>query len=216
VPSPLATKTPLPTSAPTATIQNAEPEFKTVISDTFTSNINSWPITEGQDEWGTIARNITEGVYLWEIGAEQDVGRWCLPDRASYAENFHLSVDVTRQNGPLNLAYGLIVRHSEGRYYVFNVREDGYFRFSLWEGVQWVTIIDWTQTLAILSGETNHLEVRVKDADFEFYINDTYVGEATDTEIPAGDNGLSAIVMTNPEIALIAFDNFLLSAENAP
>lgn len=215
-PSPEISRTPLPTGTPDVMEKVSQPGSRTVISDTFTSNMNSWPISDGQDEWGTIVRNITDGVYLWEIGAEQDVGRWCLPDNESYADNFNLSVDVTRQNGPLNIAYGLIVRHNEGRYYVFNARDDGYFRFSLWQGTEWISIIDWTQTLAIQAGETNHLEVRARGTDFEFYINETYVGEATDTEISAGDNGLSAIVMANPDLALIAFDNFMLTTENAP
>jgi hypothetical protein len=121
---------------------------------------------------------------------------------------------VKRINGPDNIAYGLIIRHAEGRYYVFNVRDDGHFRFSLWQGSEWISIIDWTQTLSINSGETNHLEVIVRDSVFEFYINGVLVGDAVDEEINAGDNGLSAIVLSNPETAELEFDNFILLSDN--
>ena len=214
-----ATPTPLPaTTVPTATpaiVTKPPPIFQTIIiSDTFDSNTYDWPLSDHQDDWGSIVREVNAGVYMWNVDADLDVGRWCLPDSDSYGSDFSLSVDVRRLNGPPNIAYGLIIRHSEGSYYVFNARDDGYFRFSLWEGSEWVTIIDWTETLSIRSGETNHLEVIARDTEFEFYINDVYVGDAADEAISAGDNGLSAIVLANPEIALLEFDNFMLLSDN--
>ena len=215
----LATQTPppatlIPTATPAVTAELPIINLVPVISDTFESNTYAWPISDSRDEWGSILREITEDAYIWQVGADQDVGRWCLPDTDSYADNFRLSVEVKRRNGPLNIAYGLIIRHSEGRYYVFNARDDGYFRFSLWQGSEWVTIVDWTETQSIIAGEVNRLTVIAEDSLFEFYINDKYVGEAIDQEILAGDNGLSVIVLANPETAILEFDNFLLFTDN--
>jgi serine/threonine protein kinase len=204
----------IPTVTPTQRIEVLVSEQTAIISDTFDSNSYQWPISDSQDEWGSIVREVTGGAYVWQVGADQDVGRWCLPDSDSYATDFRLSVDIRRLNGPLNIAYGLIIRHNEGIYYVFNVRDDGFFRFSLWQGAEWITIIDWTETLSIHSGDFNHLEVSTKGPVFEFYINDTFVAEAEDQEITAGDNGLSAIVLTNAEITTLEFDNFILFSEN--
>ncbi|MDF1513811.1 MAG: protein kinase [Anaerolineae bacterium] len=202
--------TPEPTAIPIITTEIPTMNVTAVISDAFDSNTNDWPLSDSQDEWGTIVREIVQGLYIWRIGAEQDVGRWCLPDVNSYATDFRISVDVKRQNGPLNIAYGLILRHDEGRYYVFNVRDDGYYRFSLWQGFEWVTIVDWTEIQAVQSGETNHLEVVAQGSKFEFFVNGAYVGEAENAEIAGGDHGLSAIVLAHPEIAVLEFDNFTL------
>ncbi len=207
--------TSIPTVTPTEKIDVPLPDQTAIISDTFDSNVYHWPITDHQDNWGSIVREVTEGMYVWKVEAEQDVGRWCLPDNDSYAANFHLSVDIRRLSGPPNIAYGLIIRHTEGMYYVFSARDDGYFRFSLWQGYDWITIIDWTETLSIRSGEINHLEVIAKDSVFEFYINGIFIAEAVDQEIPAGDNGLSTIVLSNPEITTLEFDNFVLFSDNA-
>ncbi len=208
----------LPPTTSTPTITPAQPttvvlsDLTAIISDTFNSNTFQWPISDSQDEWGSIIREITGGRYVWQVGAEKDVGRWCLPDSDSFATDFRLSVDIKRLSGPLNIAYGLIIRHNEGRYYVFNARDDGYFRFSLWQGSEWITIIDWTETLSIQSGEINHLEVVTRGPVFEFFINNIFVAEENDSEIPAGENGLSVIMLANPDPAMIEFDNFVLSS----
>ncbi|TFG72859.1 MAG: serine/threonine protein kinase, partial [Anaerolineales bacterium] len=161
--------TSIPTITPEQPATVQLPELTSIMSDTFDSNTYQWPISNSQDEWGSIVREITGGHYVWHVGAEKDVGRWCLPDSDSYATDFRLSVDTRRLSGPLNIAYGLIIRHNEGRYYVFNTRDDGYFRFSLWQGYEWITIIDWTETLSIRPGEMNKLEVITRGPVFEFY-----------------------------------------------
>ncbi len=50
----------------------------------------------------------------------------------SLSADYMVSVEVQRLSGPESAAYGLVLRHTEGSYYLFSVRDDGYFLLSLW------------------------------------------------------------------------------------
>ncbi len=184
--------------------------WTTVLDDAFDINAHAWLTSTGQDDWGSIARTITEGQYVWRVGALQSVGRWCTPDMPAL-DNFYVSVDARRESGPLNTAYGLILRHSEGSYHVFSVRDDGYFRFSSWYGFEWQTEVDWTATLELKPGEVNQLAVIGEGARFELYANGALLDVATSELLSVGEVGLS-VEAAEPGDAVVVFDNFRVRA----
>ncbi len=203
------TETQTPVSQASATIAPTPTRPYTqaaILVETFNDNVNNWPITDYEDDWGTVTRAITESMYVWDLSAVQSVGRWCIPDMDPIAD-FRLTVDAQRISGPEDAAYGLVFRHSEGSYYLFSVREDKHFRFSLWYGYEWVPIVDWTQTLVIRPGEVNRLSVLAQGSRFVLSINDQVVAEAEDEQLEQGEVGLSVLI-TTPGDALFEFDNF--------
>jgi hypothetical protein len=184
-----------------------------MISDSFNDNENGWIESEASDDWGTISRSVVDGTYRWEIQTNQAVGRWCTPDLAEsdgVAEDFYLAVDAQRLGGPETAAYGLVFRQRAGNYYLFSIRDDGYYQFSLWYDYEWQPAIDWTQTEEILSGEINRLSVIGRGDTFEFYINDTFVATAENDQLAAGETGLSVSTAATQNEAIFIFDNYEL------
>lgn len=185
------------------------------VSDTFDNNANGWVASEFEDAWGRTGRIVAEGVYRWEIEAVQAVSRWCTPEydgSAAIVSDFLVSVDAQRLDGPESAAYGLVLRHTLGSYYLFSVRDDGYFLFSLWTGFAWEPIVDWTQTTAVDPGAANRLAAKAEGDRFELYINGRLVQVTEDEQLTEGDAGLSiSTAATNGEAAFV-FDNFELWA----
>ena len=184
-----------------------------VVSDGFEDNANGWIESEASDDWGSVSRAVVDGVYRWEIQANQAVGRWWTPDLAEgdgVVGDFYLAVDAQRLAGPERAAYGLICRETGESYYVFNVRDDGYYQFSLWDEFAWLPIIDWTQTEAVNAGEVNRLSVIARGGSFELYINDAFIATAENAELPEGETGLSISTAATEGTAVFVFDNYEL------
>jgi serine/threonine protein kinase len=220
VPETMATATAVTTTPDSATpdaspslAPTPPPAWQLLVEDSFEDNANQWLISEYEDDWGTTVREISGGAYQWTINAEQPVGRWCTPELGGddgTVTDFLVTVEAQRLSGPAAAAYGLILRHVQGSYYLFSVRDDGYYQFSLWFGYDWQAIIDWTETPSVRSGEVNHLAVLAQDGTFELYINETSIATATDDQIPAGEVGLSISTPATDGEARFVFDNFNL------
>jgi eukaryotic-like serine/threonine-protein kinase len=220
LPADLGTTTPTPDPTPTRPAL-ARPElsvappadWQDVIDDSFSDNRNGWLINNHEDDWGTISRQVTGGTYRWTVNATLAVGRWStldLRDGASALGDFHAGVDARRERGPEAAAYGLILRQFDGGYYVFSVRDDGYYQFNMWAGYEWRPIIDWTETTAVRSGEVNRLTVRAEGSRFALFINDQRVAQVENDEIKAGKIGLSISTAATQGDAVFTFDNFTL------
>jgi hypothetical protein len=202
---PTETPAPRPTEVP-ATVSTVPAGWTLAFSDDFNDNAHEWVVGSYEDDWGAVTRVITDGLYTWDIVAARSVGRWCMPTITSTTD-FYLTVDARRVVGPLDASYGLVFRHSDGNYYLFSIRDDGFFNFNLWHNFTWRAVIDWTGTLAIRPGEVNQLAVLAEGTHFTLSINGTTVAEAEDTQLAAGEMGLSVLFIT-PGDAVFTFDGF--------
>lgn len=200
---------------PDASVTSAPAGWRKYAADPFDDNANGWVASDFEDAWGTTTRTIAGGVYRWEIEAVQAVSRWCTPeydDDPAILSDFLVSVDAQRLNGPESAAYGLVLRHTMGSYYLFSVRDDGYFLFSLWDGSAWEPIVDWTQTTSVKSGAANRLAAKAEGGRFALYINDLLVHQAEDDQLAEGEAGLSISTAATDGEAVFIFDNFELWA----
>jgi serine/threonine protein kinase len=207
--------TPISPPTPTALAARAPTDWDAVVNDPFDDNASGWIESEASDDWGSISRAVVDGTYRWEIQANQAVGRWCTPDLTEgtgVVEDFYLAVDARRLAGPETAAYGLIFRQDAENYYLFSVRDDGYYQFSTWYEYQWQPTIDWTQTEKILSGETNRLSVIGRGESFEFYINNAFIATAENDQLTSGETGLSVSTAATEGTAVFVFDNYELRA----
>ena len=212
-PTPTATVAPLPTMALVDAAPGPPDGWQLALRDDFDDNTNQWIVSDFEDDWGSVSRRVTDAVYRWEINAAQAVSRWCTPDPEEgqdSAADFYLAVDAQRVRGPQSAAYGLVLRHTAGSYYLFSVRDDGYYQFSLWAGFGWEPIIDWTQTTSVVAGEVNRLGVLGDGSTFDLYINNTTVATAEDDQLAAGEMGLSISTAATDGLAVFIFDNFEL------
>jgi len=208
-----AEASPSPTTVLDTLAPTAPPSWEQFVADAFDDNHNQWLISEHEDDWGSVSRQVTGGTYRWVINADQPVGRWCTPElngEDSAVSDFYVSVDAQRLSGPETAAYGLILRLAEGRYYLFSVRDDGYYQFSLWLGYAWQPVVDWTPTTLLVSGEANRLTVIAEGDQFEFYINDEFADRAEGDQLPEGEVGLSISTAATDGDAVFIFDNYEL------
>ncbi len=211
IPSILPTKTPLPTPRATsgpATLSDVPPGWTLAFSDDFHDNAHTWVVGSYRDDWGTVTRVITDGLYTWDLTALHSVGRWCMPE-ITPTTDFYLTVDARRVSGPPDAGYGLVLRHSDGNYYLFSIRDDGFFNFNLWYQFNWRAVVDWTGTFAIQPGQVNRLAVLAKGDTFTLSINGEQVAEVNDTQLPKGEAGLSVLLIT-PGNAVFTFERFRL------
>ena len=196
--------------ADSAPVPAAPDGWRAITMDSFDDNTNGWVVSQFEDDWGSTRRAIEDGTYRWEIDAEQAVSRWCTPELAggqAFADDYLVSVEVQRLSGPESAAYGLVLRHTEGSYYLFSVRDDGYFLFSLWDGTAWQPIIDWTQTLAVVAGDVNQLSAKAEGASFELYINGALVHQAQNSQLCEGE-AVSRSLRLPPTARPIQFRQF--------
>ena len=196
--------TPRQTNTPTA-IFTVPTGWTLAFDDDFTNNANAWVIGSYEDDWGTVTRVITDGLYTWDITAARSVGRWCTPEISPTAD-FYLTVDAQRVSGPLDASYGVVFRHNAGSYYLFSIRDDGFFNLNLWHNFTWSAVIDWTGTLAIQPGAMNQLAVLAEGTHFTLSINGTMVAEAEDSQLAEGEMGLS-VLFISPGDAVFAFEH---------
>jgi serine/threonine protein kinase len=207
IPIETPTRVPRPTNT-LAAVSAAPTDWTLAFSDDFNDNTHEWIVGSYEDAWGTMTRVITDALYTWNVTALQSVGRWCMPE-ITPTTDFYLTVDAQRVSGPLDASYGLVFRHSDGNYYLFSIRDDGFYNFNLWYGFTWSTVIDWTGTLAIHPGEVNQLAVLAEGTRFTFSINGEQVVEVEDVQLAQGETGLSVLLIT-PGDAVFTFERFRL------
>jgi len=152
---------------------------------------------------------ITKGKYRWEAETSQGVVWYKVPVNG-LASDFYLTVEAGQVSGDKDGNYGVVFRRNNQGFYLFKVRDDQQFMLSvLYEG-EWTTLIEWTETTAIRPGEANKLTVFAQGAEFTFFINDEFVGEARNNRFDKGEAGLAIDLDGAGDKAVFEFDNFEL------
>ncbi|MBN2385435.1 MAG: hypothetical protein JXB85_00325, partial [Anaerolineales bacterium] len=94
-PTPTATATPTRTIAPTSTPSPTATEvvFSIDITDDFSTNRNSWPSFDSQDEWAITSVHVQDGAYIWEFEAVQPFFWYLYPERLPFVGDFDFEID---------------------------------------------------------------------------------------------------------------------------
>ncbi len=231
--TPSRTPTPTPTNTPTptpnftatalaiqatgtalayqATLENAENNWKVIVSDTFDSNSNDWLVHSNDDEYALRTYEISDGKYRWDVTAHKSFIGWVRTEQSA-PNDFYLSTDIRQIEGPANADYGLIFREDAGgNFYYFGVTDRGHYILLLYFE-EWKTLIDWTETELVRPGESNRLAVLGEGSHFTFFINDKYLADIVDDTIPAGSTALAIELADENDHAILEFDNFDLRA----
>ena len=218
-PQPTATNTPTPTPNWTATAQiekafasaeNAASTWRVILADTFDSNDNNWLEESSDDDFALTIYQVVDGKYRWESTAHQSFIGWVRAGREPLTD-FYLSVEIQLTEAPVSpVDYGVIFREDEdSNFYYFAVTDAGeYALFIFYE--EWDLLIDWTETDLINSGEANRITVLGEGPQFTFFINDQYLTEITNDQIPEGLTALAIELSNENDQATFEFDNFEL------
>ena len=140
-----------------------------------------------------------ENLVVWEVG---DID----------AADFLVEVDVSHYDGSLVNEGGLLFRYvDDENFYLFTVSSDGLYAVKKLEDDEITTLIDWTESDALETGErsTNRLMVLAEGDQFALFINEELVDEVVDDTFTEGSIALVAGSLDEYEVD-IAFDNFAL------
>lgn len=123
--------------------------------------------------------------------------------------DFYAEVDVALVDGPPASEFGLAFRYNDAEnFYLYAVTGDG--SYSLWKLVanEWKTVVEWTETEALLTGAeaVNRLAVLAQGTTITLLVNDTVLTQIEDDAFDAGRIAL-AVGTFDEAGAVVAFDN---------
>ncbi|HEX4966513.1 MAG TPA: protein kinase [Thermoanaerobaculia bacterium] len=183
-----------------------------VAVDTFDSAWAWRPVPSPiSDEWGSLARGISNGKYIWGMDASKSVMRWDTRTGVFMGDgDYYLSVEATKTEGAADTSFYLILRDTDSQRYGFTVDiGSGEFTFALYDNA-WKDLEKGMASSSIHAGQTNRLAVLVEGSHYSFFINDTLVGEVTDGTLRSGTTGVGVGLTKKGDSALVEFDNFEL------
>ncbi len=183
-------------------------QWPLVLRDTFDDNANNWSVQDFDNEWMITTRRVSDGKYRWKVTARKGVLTSITAD-AEPVDDFYLSVDAKIVNAPADSTAGLIFRNTDSDKYVFLIKDNRYTALMRKNDI-WTTLIPWTVTTALQAGQSNKLTIVGEGSHFSFYINETFVDEAQDSEFTSGKVGLGIELHQADEQGSYEFDNFEL------
>jgi hypothetical protein len=190
----------------------APADWVVVFCDTFSTNENDWYTGEYDGDLISGEKLLAGGKYRWDATVNGDAIWWSIPDVA-LDEDFYATVEIRRVSGVESGQYGLVFRKiDKENYAIFKIRDSSSFKFSLRHEGEWNTVIDWTETSAVLPSQVNRVTVIAQGAHYTFYVNDQYVGDAEDDRLNQGKAGMMIELVDAGDAAIFEFDNLEIRA----
>ena len=180
--------------------------------DRFDSNVNRWRVGPEDDSYWTGSRQITAGVYVWDIReTKNEFVSWADFPGNEYIKNYDTYVETKFEDVPLGTpCSGLMFRKAPLGWdtggYSFTICRSRFFNIyyhNLKDGWQEISS-EYHQS--IQPSDWNRLEVLVNGSHFEFIINNQVVYETEDDRQPTG--GVALMVEVEESGTKILFDNF--------
>jgi type II secretory pathway pseudopilin PulG len=184
-------------------------QWPIIVMDTFDDNQNGWIDGEIDDDYAAIQVTI-DGDYKWDAYAKQGFA-WRVWPEMDFTDDFYLAVDAQNAGDNVNAQYGLIFRNRDDAYFYWEIIDTQNFRFFAYDG-DWNELIGSTYTEAIRPGEMNHLVVISENDEYNFWINNQFVGQASGSFPANGQAGVAIGLSYEGEESIILFDNFELRA----
>ena len=125
------------------------------------------------------------------------------------ATNFYAEADSFHVRGPLNNQLGLVFRLVDNdNFYYYTISHAGYFRLDKKVAGAWVTLLDWAESTAIVSGEgaANLLGVLAEGDQLTLLANGTVLTTYQDDSYAQGAIGVAAGAFDEADV-LVAFDD---------
>lgn len=163
---------------------------------------------DGFDEVSTqdYATYYAGGEYVFEIHIpDYLVWNWYTDEYSSVV----LSADVRFIEMAYDGEASLLCRMgSDGSFYRFVISADGYFAAELYDGQQWLSLLDWQYSDYILENAgAFSISLVCSGNRLVMGMNDRVLGQVTDYSLASGGNGFGVGTFTTGGVVL-AFDNF--------
>lgn len=156
--------------------------------------------------------NYADGAYQIEVN-EPYVDLWANPGLKF--EDLHIQVDAIKAGGPDDNVFGVICRSDTrgDNYYFFVVSSDGYYGVGkvIDQKQQLISTTNMLPSSAVKQGEdTNILQASCIGDQLTFSVNGLELVQVQDSELKAGDIGLTAGSFDKPNVD-VRFDNLVVT-----
>jgi serine/threonine protein kinase len=221
-PEPTPTSPPPPEPAPTSPPEDISTEPTTALEglldgdlflkESFESDQRGWNITEFDSVFGYYQARIVNGRYRLSWDATQNAFTWEEPTEVGEFDNFIVTVDAIPKAESDPFGYGLTFRHDlTGRFYTFEVYNDGHFVVRLNTTTGWQILVDDTPMEAIKRNEPNQLAVQANGSTLSFFINGEEAATIEDDTLEIGKIGV-LITVDEGKSGTAEYDNLVIRA----
>ena len=139
-----------------------------------------------------------------------------IPNAKYFTQDVYYSAEVYLEDVTANEDFGLIFRHSDGSNYGgFGISSDGRFVVYFKVDDEFSKPIDFQQSTVIEQNNWNTLAVLISGDQYTFYINETMVGNLTETRLTGERYGFG-FQLRKGESASVLFDNFIVHENISP
>ena len=189
-------------ATPTNTANISHPAV--LFADDFSDPNSGWPTLENDQAKYSYE---PDGYHI--LVNRVNSAPWAKTNRQD--DNASIYVDaapVTNSNG----FYGIICRIQEnGSFYYFIVQNNGVFAIGKIKDEVLQPLVEWTANNAIRQGnQTNRLRADCDGSALRFYVNDVFVGEASDSDFTSGYSGLIVNALDSQSFDVV-FNNFQIT-----
>lgn len=199
----------------TATVQAWQDElvvlkhWPVLLYEAFDEDSGDWYLGEEKGgEYADILWEIVGGKYRWQAVAKQGFVWWNRPAMDDVSD-FYVTVDARLASVSGTAQVGLIFRQAtDDRYYAFSLREDSVFSLDWHDEDGWTSLIEWTSSGAIKSGEINRLGVLARGDQLNLFVNDRWLAQYPAEYDSAGSIGLLIGMEDEGKMGVFEFDNF--------
>ncbi|MEZ4667190.1 MAG: SH3 domain-containing protein [Anaerolineae bacterium] len=175
---------------------------KLSMSDVFDKSSN-WEVYTDDNQTLEVAK----GVYHMYL--KGDAFTWGLNGENDSDTVVHVKTIQRTENN--NNSYGIICRadpENNGNGYYFEISGEGYYAITVVNGDDIHTLVDWTKSKAINSGQDENEIIAVCVKDYlALYVNEVLLAETTDSAFTEGQTGLTVSSFDKKSDVDIAFDN---------
>jgi len=135
------------------------------------------------------------------------------PEGLTTGDTFRLDVGACLVSGEARAELGVVFYVQEDWDHMrFGIRKDGMMRLRRRANSSWTDLTDWMPCPAINTGlDCNVITVIVNGSHFDFYVNETWVLEATDSTFSGGGIGVIASAQAGEPGTHAAFPIVILS-----
>ena len=172
-------------------------------SEDFSSSKSGW-----YTSWtGDFIASYKNGKYhLTEVPPNQ--WRSAFSPTSLNLSDFVLEIEATKEAGPDDNIFGVIVRAIDLRnYYAYILSSDGYYQVAKLQNNSWAYVSDWAKSSAIKTGNATNLIKIVCNGDKQsFYVNGVKLTDYNDSSFAYGQLGLYTGTQSEGNVT-IGFDN---------
>ena len=191
-------------------VYDAAANWPLQVFDSFDSDSGIWSVGPYDGTLVSGTREITQGVYRWDLTAKSGFAFRGIPDLEPVAD-FYLAAYIRVISQLQDAEAGIVFRMENGNnYYRFDIDDQQNFEVLLRENGNWQTVYSDSSSVINPVQDGNHLAVTCVGSKCVFFINGEFVTFLDSIRFLSGLNGVLSAMNNTGDQGVFEFDDFEL------